>query len=336
MPALPSLNTTVWSWKRFKQVKQWARLLVSIALLTLALTLFDWDLLFGAMHKVKLLSFSIAIVLNVLVHVTLGLRWYWLMRETGIASVRERQYQYFAATFANSFTPAGLGGDVFRALSTGTAGQTASIVAVLLRERLLGFSMYLLTVVGAFLFLKACYPALYLPWGGPLGLASLAAATILAGVISAPALLSWLIALFLRWHWPARFMRILGFLRTALHFPTIRTFVLTSGLTILGIFLWVVSIVVLAREIAPDIPWPVLALAAAAIEIIRFLPISIQGIGIREGGFSLLIASLGYSSESGFVIAAIAYAALSLTMLAAGPIASILRLINMRTQRSPR
>ena len=56
----------------------------------------------------------------------------------------------------------------------------------------------------------------------------------------------------------------------------------------------------------------------ALIEIVRFVPLSIQGIGIREGGFATLFAFIGFDPETGFTIGLLGYTALSLTQLLIG------------------
>jgi hypothetical protein len=77
---------------------------------------------------------------------------------------------------------------------------------------------------------------------------------------------------------------------------------------------------------AMPIPWLVLALVASTVEVIRFVPLSIQGIGVREGAFALLLAGFGYSHETSFALAATAYIGLTLSMLAAGGIAVICKM----------
>jgi hypothetical protein len=51
------------------------------------------------------------------------------------------------------------------------------------------------------------------------------------------------------------------------------------------------------------------------VEIIRLLPLSIQGIGVREGAFSIAFEWHGLGAELGFSVGLICYACQSLSLL---------------------
>ena len=50
---------------------------------------------------------------------------------------------------------------------------------------------------------------------------------------------------------------------------------------------------------------------ATSVELVRIVPITISGIWLREGTFATLFGMFGYAPESGFVLDAAAYVALS-------------------------
>ena len=54
------------------------------------------------------------------------------------------------------------------------------------------------------------------------------------------------------------------------------------------------------------------------VELIRLIPISIQGIGVREGMFAYFCGKLGISPEAGFILGTVSYLALSLSIVIAG------------------
>ena len=59
-------------------------------------------------------------------------------------------------------------------------------------------------------------------------------------------------------------------------------------------------------------------LVLTLVEIIRFIPITIQGIGLREGSYALLMTYLGHNSEEVYLIALFAYLGISLAIVISG------------------
>ena len=57
---------------------------------------------------------------------------------------------------------------------------------------------------------------------------------------------------------------------------------------------------------------------AVLTELIRFVPISFQGIGLREGSFALFVGLAGGEPEAGFVVAGLAYLGMSVSLVLAG------------------
>jgi hypothetical protein len=54
------------------------------------------------------------------------------------------------------------------------------------------------------------------------------------------------------------------------------------------------------------------------------VPVTIQGIGLREGAFAYLLAFLGHSPEQSYVVGLAAYLALSVSIVLCGPIGQLL------------
>ena len=65
---------------------------------------------------------------------------------------------------------------------------------------------------------------------------------------------------------------------------------------------------------------------SSVVEIIRFIPISIQGIGIREASYAIFFTYFGYSSEIGFTIGLLSYFILSISQFIFGLVGNILHL----------
>ena len=77
--------------------------------------------------------------------------------------------------------------------------------------------------------------------------------------------------------------------------------------------MWLIS-----KDLNISITFTEIILISSIVEIIRFIPISIQGIGIREGSFSLMLTLLAYPPEFGFAIALVGYAILTISQLIFG------------------
>ena len=90
------------------------------------------------------------------------------------------------------------------------------------------------------------------------------------------------------------------------------------GLSFMSLALWVTAIGSIADDVGLEIPWLMLAAIAILVEIVRLVPVSVQGIGVREGMFSLFASFVGASAEAGFIVAAVSYLALSAALLVAG------------------
>ena len=98
-------------------------------------------------------------------------------------------------------------------------------------------------------------------------------------------------------------------------------------LTIAAIAVWIGSNKVIANGVGMELPMLHLAVVATLVELIRFIPVTAQGIGLREGAFAFLCASLGYGSEESYVVAVLVYLALSVSIVLAGPISGAIQLI---------
>jgi hypothetical protein len=146
-------------------------------------------------------------------------------------------------------------------------------------------------------------------------------------VVSAIVLLPWLGRLHLRPPAPLEHGRVA---RQLWNFRRGIRLIVTRNLWVLGMFsvlawiLWVAAVVVVASRVNLALPTLLLAMIVSLTEIFRLIPVSLQGIGIREGVFSMLVGLAGGSPESGFVAAAVAYAAMSAALAVSGAVGGLL------------
>jgi uncharacterized membrane protein YbhN (UPF0104 family) len=90
--------------------------------------------------------------------------------------------------------------------------------------------------------------------------------------------------------------------------------------------MWSITILITSNQVGINPSVLEVIFISSIVEVIRFIPISIQGIGIREGSYALLFTYLGYPSELGFTVGLIAYIALSISQFIFGVIGKVLYL----------
>lgn len=300
-------------------MKGWLKAVCSLFLLGLALYLLDWEGLKLALRKIDGWAFAQAIAINVLIFVVLAFRWYSIIRPVVPLRLAAHLEYYFYATFLNSFTPANIGGDVYRWASLKQfSTNSVQIVVALAKERLLGLLIYLIAYL-------VCLPGLLNrfgqsdPYQGNVFI--YAGAAILLAVIGflvaphavLPSLMQsekvkarpWLFA-------------TLRHVRDAMRFDSWRNFLWLMACSAVSVILWIVAVQVVASGLGMRIPLSVLGAIVVLTELVRFVPVTIQGIGLREGTFAYLFASLGESAEAGFVLGAVSYIALSCAIVFCG------------------
>ncbi len=88
--------------------------------------------------------------------------------------------------------------------------------------------------------------------------------------------------------------------------------------------------IVLAQAIGLDLPWFQFAAVVAMVRILRFLPITLGGIGVREGLYPLLLAPLGVSFEKSVLLGSLT----SLLIIALGLVGAFFELMARREKPS--
>jgi hypothetical protein len=95
------------------------------------------------------------------------------------------------------------------------------------------------------------------------------------------------------------------------------------ALSVCAVAAWIFAALPLASSAGLDIGIPALAAAVILTEFARLLPISVQGIGVREATFSALVAQMGGDASAGFVVCAVLYLVNYVVIAAAGFLAWI-------------
>jgi uncharacterized membrane protein YbhN (UPF0104 family) len=284
--------------------------IASLALVGAGLYLLDWPSLVTAAAKLTLWAFAAAVLLAAATMLPLLVRWHSLTG--GVDGWYLCGARYLYANLLNSISPGSLGGDVYRFFAFRTADRTgAALLALLVRERLLGLtSMLIGLLVGvAALEFAATYPGQSL--ARTLGLT---AAVGLAGLFLLPLLLR---RVPIPESWRAH-------LQAALSVSASSRAASLLAWSLLALALWVVAVQFVAVRLGLEIAWPLLLVVVTSVELVRTVPFTVQGIGLREGAFASLLGMFGHAPESGFVLGAAAYLALSVALVVTGAMGAVM------------
>nr|NJM00985.1 hypothetical protein [Desulfobacula sp.] len=119
---------------------------------------------------------------------------------------------------------------------------------------------------------------------------------------------------------PKYFAKIFNYIREGLQFEARIDFLKLMGLSFIGTSVWIAVVEIVANGQGITVSPMKLGMIVILVEIVRLIPVSIQGIGVREGSYAYLFSVNGMSSEAGFLIGLISYLILSLTLIASGGI----------------
>jgi uncharacterized protein (TIRG00374 family) len=235
-------------------------------------------------------------------------RWKELLDSAGARrSVTELTRLVLSGLFFNNFLPSSVGGDVARGVGLAALGvPRATAAASVLADRIIGvFSLALTAVAGA------AIGAVLFPGRGPWIAAGLVA-LVLAGIIRASfdsrvlarvgrsAALSGE-----RGSTSRSIRRVLDAGRfLAERGGTLRrAFALSLGLSVFStIYHWAIG-----RSLDLPVPFAVYCVLVPAVMMFAAIPITLNGLGIREAGFVELLVAQGVSREEATVFAFLAF-----------------------------
>jgi glycosyltransferase 2 family protein len=272
----------------------------TLAALALALWLIDWQMLLAAFVHLSPGTLLVSAVLSVASTLLQAVRWAVLMARPGDRIGTQEFHDALVGQAFNLITPAALGADAYRVvMAGGREGGLTPAMAMVVLERLLGFAAY----AAAFLLAFA---------SGVDDLASEAmsgAATFFASTLVALAVL-FIAARYPVWHGlrlPNAFALAREPIRRVATLPPWRSWC-ALALTLAGLGTWLLCVGIIAIASGVSLPVHVIVAIAVVTECARLLPISIQGIGVREATFAALAIQAGGVGAAAFAACATAYA----------------------------
>jgi glycosyltransferase 2 family protein len=308
----------------------WGKLILNLLKITISAVLIFWILrgtelmeIFIAVRRASLSLLVLAFSLHLMGFTLSAYRWRLLLRSRGTdASIRFLVESYIVGMFFNNFLPSTIGGDIYRTYDSWRLGQSKSgALAVVFVDRFLGLLALVLFALLALLNtneLTTSIPYLFI-W---LGLGMLGMVTFI-----------WLI--FFTPHWLPVFIgklklplvnKIRDIIMAFLAFQGERN-VLAKAF-ILSMLLQINVIVhyfLIARSMSLPVPFFSFFLIIPLATIITMLPISVNGIGVRENVYIFFFAPFAVSQPEAVAFAWIAYGMVVLQGILGGILYAIRR-----------
>jgi len=285
-----------------------ARYVISISLLVFLLVMADLPEMYAVMKTAAVWPLAAAVILSLLQVLVGAYRWQVILSPKGIrAPLASLTCFYFVGSFFNMFLPTVLGGDVVRGYELARYSRRATdSVATVLMERILGFLALFII----------CWVSLIFGFRILEGTNIL----IIVGVVSAVFIL--LILLLLNARLMAKILSLTGLIkrwnveaRLQETYKSLRSFTSSRGvllkvfvISLLFQFVGIIYTFLLSQSIGLGVPFVYFLIAVPLIWFIMMLPISISGIGVREGAFVLFFTQMGVSIENALLLSLMFFA----------------------------
>jgi uncharacterized membrane protein YbhN (UPF0104 family) len=266
------------------------RLGVSLALLAWLAWHTDWEHVRQAFGQLRWGLWIAALGLYVTTQAASSLRWQWLAQPLGFQQPLRRYLSYyFVGMYFNLLLPTSVGGDVVRAWYLARSGgrRVDALLSVFV-DRLSGLALLLILACAATAWCPAAVPR-WVPWSvwG-------SAAGILSGLTALSALALWTRRF-------ERVRRLMDGVRLYLHRPG-----LLLGTAALSLVVQAANVVLVwwvGLALGVNVPAAYYWILVPMVTLLTLLPVSLNGMGIREGGTVLFLAPMGVNAGTALSLA---------------------------------
>lgn len=297
-----------------------AKVLVTLILLTVVALTVDLRQVWGAVSKASWLYFLLALGLYQAGIVVRSYRWQALLRAQGVhVPLRKLLDLYYVGTFFNNFLPSGFGGDIVKMFELSRYGANSELaVSTVLADRVIGLVILFAMALLALPFSIRLVPASF--------------TIVLLAIIFGLALL---LVLFLNQRLLDYLRRHLGVVRRLFAKPKLAAFyasfarynVHSLWKSLLASVLFNVILIavhiLLGRSVDVNINIAYFLIFIPIISSLMILPISISGLGVREGGYVLLFSQAGVAKPQALAMSLLFY----VLNLVTGAVGGILYLV---------
>lgn len=290
----------------------WGRALVSFGLLALVVSRIDLGSGTSRLSHGRWSWFVAGVAVLFASFLVASRRWFLFLQAAGVGTLLSDAVRvYLIGTFTTNFLPTQLGGDVTRAWLAGRPGARIRAATTVVVDRATALGCLIVVAWLAFAFDRASVPgvltAALAAASGGLALAGLAAALIVGAAAG------------LGQRLPPRLSGSMPEVRRAAA-PCLRGSVLRKTVIFGLLFqaLVTLSVWLVARSIALDVPFSVIAVTLPVVLVFAATPISIGGLGIREGSYVLLLGQAGVGATEATLLSLMSGAAFAIASLPGG------------------
>ncbi|WP_433462783.1 lysylphosphatidylglycerol synthase transmembrane domain-containing protein [Spirillospora sp. CA-128828] len=265
-----------------KKLWPWLRLLIGVGIITGLLWWHSTDAFVNALHAISPGAGVVALALGLLTTALSAARWWLIARRLGLRlPLGGAVMDYYRAQFLNAVLPAGVLGDVHRAVSHGhRSGDVARGVRAVFIERVAGQGVAIVAGVIALF----AHPGL---------LSAMAPALIPAGVVLG------VVLILARWRHRAMAATFAD-LRAVLHlWPGVVGLSVAALAGHLALFVVAARLVGSTASLLTLLPLLLLAL------LVMVLPVNVGGWGPREAVLALAFGAAGLGSAQGLTVSVV-------------------------------
>ena len=272
------------------------RIAVSLGALTFILTTIGLDQVADLIRHADLSLMLAAFFLVIVGIMVRAVRWMALLRALEIQVPLRRLIElYFVGAFFNAFLPSGFGGDVVRVLELTQNTPTAAAVGTVIVDRMTGLLVLFAMALAAIPFSQSLLPA-----GTALAIGLFAAAGLTAGGVLLQG------GLLRRWgRWLPGPLALTGEGALARAYRAVtdcgpRAIAQALGVSLVFNLLLVTINYLVARAVGVDIAYTYFLLFVPILSVTLIVPISIGGLGVREGMAVILFSQAGVDEAAAF------------------------------------
>lgn len=277
------------------------RIAISLIVLAIVIVNVGTENLLGALRSIDLRWFALAVLIHLAGLVIRTWRWSMLIAALGTPIAFGRLlYLYLAGTFFNTFLPTGIGGDVVKIIELSPQRGGAQAFSTVLADRLTG-------ILGSSLI--ALVVAIVDPADVPPDVRAIVIA-VSAGVLLASLLLTQrrlLDRVLTRLPFWSKLPKKLIKLYEALTSYSLGAIARSTLISLPFTLTLIGTQYALALGLGVDAPIRYFALFIPMVALIQLLPISFNGLGVREGAFQVLFGTVGVAEAQAVAMSLMYY-----------------------------
>lgn len=307
---------------RYAYLKLLIKIIFTISVILFITSLLDFKMLFEGLKKVSVNTFLQAALFCFLSSLCQAVRWCYMTKDQVSTSYFRQILMFWKASFFNLITPAALGGDIYRIATSQKTKQGSTALGLIVRERVLGLAGFFLFYIIFLILLQFKNDTTPLPsFFMSVGMLALIGLIILAIIQMGSTFLIKISSRYVSLSYQNNMTDIAN----AIRYKKNSEILILGMLTSFSIINWALVFYVLASALNySSIKFEETALISITTEISRWIPITLQGVGLRETAAAYTFNLLNYSLETGFLTAGLAYIINTFILLANGLISFLI------------